>query len=80
MREVGIEYFGYLDDRFTIGKTGRQHPIWFCPWCGTRLQPGLSNEWFNALEAIGLGDPWFEDRDKVPEEFKSDQWWVERGL
>ena len=51
----------------------------FCPWCATRLPDGLRKEWFEALEAVGVEDPLFEP-DKIPAEFKTDEWWKKRSL
>jgi hypothetical protein len=50
----------------------------YCSSCGTKFPTGLRDEWFNLIEGMGL-DPW-EDRDMIPEEFKSDAWWKARGL
>jgi len=54
----------------------------FCPDCGTKLPKPLRNEWFNILEhEYGLDDPgWPEQREKVPAEFLTDEWWKKRGL
>jgi len=51
--------------------------ISYCPWCGTKLQKPLRSEWFDILEKLGFDDPPTQD---IPEEFKSDQWWVKRNL
>jgi hypothetical protein len=45
--------------------------IQFCPWCGARLPDGLRNEWFDALEKLGLA----VDSENIPEKFLSDRWW-----
>ena len=56
--------------------------ITFCPYCGTKLPKGLSDEWFDILEKeYGLDDPGMPDqKEKVPAEFKTDEWWKKRGL
>ena len=50
----------------------------YCPWCGTKLPKDLSDELgkiiFEELELDGFDDP------RLPEEFKSDEWWKKRGL
>jgi uncharacterized protein DUF6980 len=51
--------------------------IRFCPWCGSRLPKGLRDQWFDVLEQLGIEDPWEQE---VPEEFKTEEWWIERGL
>ena len=53
----------------------------YCPWCGAELPKVLSDEWFDILEEeYGIEDPTNEEKDKVPEEFKTDEWWKKRGL
>ena len=57
--------------------------IEFCPWCGTQLMKCLKDEWFDILEKeYGLDSPaWdLEQREKIPAEFKTDEWWKKRGL
>jgi hypothetical protein len=50
----------------------------FCPWCGTKLPENLRDKWFDTLlEEYDIEDP-FDEMHKVPEEFKSDKWWVKR--
>ena len=45
--------------------------ITFCPFCGEQLPGSLRDEWFDALEQLGL-----EPEDPaVPEVFGSDRWW-----
>ncbi len=60
---------------------GMRKELWFCPWCGTKFPKDLDNEWMKVLrEEYGIKDPIFDDADKVPPEFKSDEWWRKRGL
>lgn len=55
--------------------------IEFCPWCGSQLPPDLSNIKFKILqEEYGIEDPYNDDRDKLPPEFETDEWWRKRGL
>lgn len=55
--------------------------IIYCPWCGTQLPNRLSDEWYDVLSSeYGIEDPTDKDRDKVPPEFKTDEWWKKRGL
>jgi hypothetical protein len=42
----------------------------FCPWCGTRLPESKRDQWFEALEAMGI-DPL---SDAVPPAYRSDEW------
>ena len=53
----------------------------YCPWCGVKLPQDLNDVWFELLEdEFGIKDPTNEDKDKVPKEFKTDEWWKKRGL
>lgn len=55
--------------------------IIYCPWCGTHLPISLADTWYNVLEQeYNIKDPTHHDRDKVPPEFKTDEWWKKRGL
>lgn len=64
----------------TVGLGGRR--IDFCPYCGTKLPEALSDMWFDILEKeYGLDDPsWPEQKERVPAEFNTDEWWKKRGL
>lgn len=55
--------------------------IHYCPWCGYKLPNELTDKWFEVLkEEYGIEDPSEEDKDRVPEEFRTDEWWKKRGL
>ena len=65
------------------GKNGsRGHsviPIKYCPWCGKQLPKALTNEHHDIL--IDLFDDYDgSDDPRTPEEFKTDEWWISRGL
>ena len=49
----------------------------YCPFCGSSLPSSLRDEWFDTLRAMGFEDPLEQD---IPEEYKSDAWWKEKGL
>lgn len=53
-----------------------------CPWCSKKLPESLRDKWFEFLEKeYSLDDPHREEQEKlIPEEFKTDEWWKERGL
>lgn len=46
------------------------------PFSGKPLPTSLRDEWFEAIEALGI-DPW-EDKDKIPARFNDETWWKER--
>lgn len=54
----------------------------FCPWCGCKLLIDLREEFFKQVTALlreELGIEAFSD-PRLPEEFKTDEWWKKRGL
>ena len=53
------------------------YTIRFCPSCGHKFPESLRDEWYSEIEKLGL-EVW-ADRDKIPEKFKSDAWWKNRG-
>ena len=53
----------------------------YCPWCGTKLPKTLGQEWCDAiLEELGIEDVDAEEWARLPEKYKTEQWWRERGL
>ena len=55
----------------------------YCPWCGVKLPKILRNDFFNILEKeakIVINIFEVKDNPKIPEEFKTDEWWKKRGL
>lgn len=60
---------------------GTNQPLHYCPWCGTKLPKDFDGIWSKILkEEYNLSDPLFDDADKVPTEFRTDEWWKKRGL
>jgi hypothetical protein len=57
-------------DEYYIPAGGLEQCLFFCPWCGVELPPSARDQWFDAVEALGL-DPWSDD---LPEQFRSDAW------
>ncbi len=61
--------------------TGDRLDIVYCPWCGYKLKTALHSEWDRILdEEYGIKEPFFEDKDRVPPEFWTDEWWKKRSL
>jgi len=52
-------------------ETRVRQEIWFCPWCASKLPKSLRNEWFDALEKMGI-DPM---EDEIPAEYRDETWW-----
>jgi hypothetical protein len=62
-------------------RDGMRKELWYCPWCGAKLPKGLGFKWIEVLkDEYGIKDPIFDDADKVPAEFETDEWWKKRGL
>jgi hypothetical protein len=62
-------------------KNGSRQTIWYCPWCGKKLPKSLEEKWGEILEnEYGITDPMFDDKNKVPPDFWTDEWWKKRGL
>lgn len=63
----------------TIGPGSRK--IDYCPYCGTKLPAGLSDLWFDILEEEYEIQAWkHNQKEKIPAEFFTDEWWKKRGL
>ena len=49
-----------------------------CPWCGNKLPKDVGDEFSRLIyDELNLDGP---DDPRLPEEFKSREWWVKRGL
>jgi len=63
------------------GRDDKAIDIFYCPWCGTKLPLELNNKWFETLEVeCSITDPSGDEYDKVPSEFRTDEWWRKRNL
>ena len=65
--------------RYSIdgGETGT-YTMNVCFWCDYKFPKNLSEEFCDIFyNELKLED---DDEDKLPEEFKSDEWWKKRGL
>ena len=53
----------------------------YCPWCGEKLPKILGEEWCKIIEEkFGYDLVGSEEFAKLPEEFRTDEWWKKRGL
>ncbi|AQR72677.1 DUF6980 family protein [Sphingomonas sp. LM7] len=64
-----VQYDSRVDEYWVVAGSARQ-ALFYCPWCGEKLPPSKRDEWYDAVEALGL-DPW---QDELPQEFRSDAW------
>lgn len=59
---------------------GGMQAIHYCPWCGKKLPKDLDEERSSILEQV-VGENWnLYNLRKIPKEFKTDEWWKNRGL
>lgn len=71
-REIGVRTANASSSLFTMR---------YCPWCNSKLPRSLRDEYFETLEKeYGIDDPFDEDINKVPQEFKTDEWWKNRNI
>jgi hypothetical protein len=56
--------------------------IKYCPWSGKRLPKDLDDEWEKIVpETLGNEDWTYDEaREKLPNEFHTEEWWVKHGL
>lgn len=54
--------------------------LFACPWCATVLPKDLGEEYDHILSVEYDLDPYDLKSEKLPEEFKSDEWWKKRNL
>jgi hypothetical protein len=60
---------------------GAHFDMQYCPWCGKKLPESLGEEWCKVIkEDLGVEDVDAEEWAKLPEKYKTEQWWRERGL
>lgn len=71
-------YREYHDNREEDIKNFVDH---YCGNCGTKLPYSLRDTWFATLkQEYGLEDPLDTDKQDIPKEFLTDEWWKKRGL
>lgn len=56
--------------------------LYYCPWCGKKLPSSLRDTYYDILEKEYTLDNYDinDNPEKIPQEFKSDEWWKKRGL
>jgi len=82
-REGGILYYDSQYREYGIKETNLTWGMLldYCMFCGKKLPISVRDEWFDILEQeYGLESPCEEDRNKVPKEFWTDEWWKKRNL
>jgi len=57
------------------------YQIFHCPLCGIQFPKDLSSEWWNIMEKeFNISDFLDEKLNKIPKEFKTEEWWKKRKL
>ncbi len=80
MEESSMSYYPkYREYGISVIGEKAYHRISHCPWCGKKLPESLNDQWFEIMfdmfeDLDGYADP------RIPEEFKTDEWWKKRGL
>ena len=77
-----IAYEEYIREYFFVftSKSPRYRKFSYCIYCGRKLPKNLKKEWKFLLEKeFGIKDIVKEWR-KIPEEFKTEEWWRKRDL
>jgi hypothetical protein len=60
---------------------GLEQDVLYCPWCGNKLPERLNAEWCEAVKNdCGIDEVYAEEWEKLPEKYRTDQWWKELGL
>ena len=77
---VGIDYYSVYREYYLDTTSLLKQTINYCPFCGSKLPKGLSEEYFNILEKNYKIYNIEENEKNIPREFKSDQWWKKRNL
>ena len=79
-----IVYFPYARKygiKLDLSYTGWHIEIEYCPWCSMELPKKLGEEWCEAVKQdLGIEDVDAEEWAKLPEKYKTEQWWREKGL
>jgi ribosomal protein S27AE len=74
-------YYSKKYREYTVDVNGVGFKMKYCPACGTKFLPSLRKEWFKELEKIlDTEISLTMDKRKIPREFKTDEWWKNRGL
>lgn len=77
------EYFILvLSENATRDDVSALQGLSYCPWCNKKLPESTRDLWFNILEQdYQLDDPWDKEQENLmPQEFKTDEWWIKRNL
>lgn len=59
-----------------------RHTLNYCPWCGIKLPEDLTEKYYDFIKKdYGIDSYDTNDHpEKIPDEFKTEEWWRKRGL
>ena len=79
---IQINYFKKFRGYYVSTTSGAYEIILYCPFCCAKLPRNLMDKYYDILEKeYNIDDPNDREQEKlVPEEFKSDEWWIKRNL
>ena len=78
-----IAYEEYLREYFLTcyrSKYRKYRKIFYCGFCGKKLPKNLKKEWKFLLEKEFRIEDIVKEWGKIPEKFKTDEWWKKRDL
>jgi len=71
----------YREYSVLFSKFSRSLIMSYCICCGKKLPLSLRVKWADTLmEEYKLSDPMNHDKNRIPKEFFTDEWWKKRGL
>lgn len=82
-REDALLYYSlrYREYGVKIPKSTGGMLMDYCMFCGKQLPKSVRDEWFDVLEQeYGLESPCEEDKEKIPNDFLTEEWWKIRKL
>lgn len=65
-----VRYDARFDEYSIPAGDGISQCLFYCPWCGDKLPGSRRDDWFDALDKLGI-DPL---RDEIPAAFQSAGW------
>jgi hypothetical protein len=73
------EFYIPLLDRLS-GRGSAIQLINYCPFCGSRFPTSLRDMYFDELDNLGIDIGNSDYCQNLPDDFKSDKWWRDKGL
>ena len=78
-KQVAIGYNPRLREYYIhLNKSRGVQLMDFCPWCGRKLPGSLRDMYCDEVREIGF-EP-FDDKDRLPKKYLTEEWWREKGV